>query len=212
MTAGAWVFLGLAAVAAVGDWWAVARERKALEYLCKPATLAFLVLVAIALETDDNVVRACFVVALVLSLLGDVFLMLPQDLFVAGLASFLAAHLAFVVGLWLDGQTALVFAVGVAVAAIAIAMIGRRILIAVRRGDQPEMAPPVAAYMGVISLMLASAIGTGEPLAIAGASLFYASDALIAWERFVRPQAWHRLAIIVTYHLAQTGLTLSLLT
>ena len=212
MTAGAWVFLGLAAVVAVGDWWAVARERKALEYVCKPATLALLVLVAIALETDDNVVRACFVVALVLSLLGDVFLMLPQDLFVAGLASFLAAHLAFVVGLWLDGQTALVFAVGVAVAAVAIAVIGRRILIAVRRGGQPEMAPPVAAYMGVISLMLASAIGTGEPLAIAGASLFYASDALIAWERFVRPQAWHRLAIIVTYHLAQTGLTLSLLT
>ena len=212
MTAGAWLFLGLAAIAAAGDWWAVARERKRLEYVCKPATLALLVGVAATLDADDNVVRACFVVALILSLLGDVFLMLPQDLFVAGLASFLAAHLAFVVGLWLDGQTAVAFAIGVLVAAVAIGVIGRRILTAVRRGDQSEMATPVAAYMGVISLMLASAVGTGEPLAILGAGLFYTSDALIAWERFVRSQPWHRLAIIITYHLAQAGLTLSLLT
>jgi len=212
VTAGAWLFLGLAAVAAIGDWWAVARDRKRIEYVCKPATLALLTGVAATLDTDDNVVRACFVVALVLSLLGDVFLMLPRDLFVAGLASFLAAHLAYIVGLWLDGQTALAFAIGVAVAVVAIVFIGRRILIAARRGDQPQMAAPVGAYMGVISLMLASAIGTGEPLAIGGAGLFYASDATIAWERFVRPQRWHRLAIIVTYHLAQTGLTLSLLT
>ena len=212
MTAGAWLFLGLAAVAAVGDWWAVARDRKRIEYVCKPATLVLLTGVAATLDTDDNVVRACFVVALVLSLLGDVFLMLPHDLFVAGLASFLAAHLAYIVGLWLDGQTALAFAIGVAVAVVAVVFFGRRILMAARRGDQPEMAAPVGAYMGVISLMLASAIGTGEPLAIGGAGLFYASDATIAWERFVRPQRWHRLAIIVTYHLAQTGLTLSLLT
>ena len=206
------MFLGLAALAAGGDWWAVARNRQRLEYVCKPATLAFLVGVAATLDADDNVVRACFVVALLLSLLGDVFLMLPHDLFIAGLVSFLAAHLAYIVGLWLDGQTALAFALGLAVAAIAIAVVGRRILRAVRGGDQPEMAPPVAAYMGVISLMLASAIGTREPLAIVGAGLFYASDAQIAWERFVRPHPWHRLAIIVTYHLAQAGLTLSLLT
>jgi uncharacterized membrane protein YhhN len=66
--------------------------------------------------------------------------------------------------------------------------------------------------MAAISLMLASAIGTAEALAIAGAALFYVSDALIAWERFVRPRAWHGLAIIVTYHLAQASLTLSLVT
>src|SRR5436190_302342 len=83
-TAGAWLFLGLAALAAVGDWWAVARDRKHVEYVCKPATLALLVGVAATLQADDNVVRACFIVALLLSLLGDVFLMLPHDLFIAG--------------------------------------------------------------------------------------------------------------------------------
>ena len=45
-----------------------------------------------------------------------------------------------------------------------------------------------------------------------GAVLFYCSDALIAWRRFVRPKPWQPLVIIVTYHLAQAGLVLSLAT
>jgi uncharacterized membrane protein YhhN len=64
--------------------------------------------------------------------------------------------------------------------------------------------------MGVISLMVASAIGTGHLLAVAGAASFYASDALIAWNRFVRGTAHAGVAIMVTYHLAQMGLVLSL--
>lgn len=212
MNAGAWVFLGLTGVAAVGDWVAVARSRKPLEYVCKPLTLALLIAVAATLDATDGTVRGWFVAALALSLLGDVFLMLPRDRFVPGLVSFLGAHLAFIVGLWVDGQSVGTFAVGLVVAALAVAVVGRRILGGVRRGEHAALAAPVGAYMAVISLMLASAIGTGEPLAIGGAALFYSSDALIAWERFVAAQRWHRLAIIVTYHLAQTGLTLSLLT
>jgi len=45
---------------------------------------------------------------------------------------------------------------------------------------------------------------------IAGAGLFYVSDALIAWNRFLRETRHGRLAIIITYHLAQIGLVLSL--
>ena len=47
--------------------------------------------------------RAWFVAALVLSLVGDVFLMLPQDLFVFGLGSFLLGHIAYIVGMHVDG-------------------------------------------------------------------------------------------------------------
>ena len=42
--------------------------------------------------------RAWFVAALVLCLAGDVFLMLPGDRFVPGLASFLVGQLLFTVG------------------------------------------------------------------------------------------------------------------
>jgi len=63
----------------------------------------------------------------------------------------------------------------------------------------------------VISLMVASAIGTESLVAVAGASLFYASDALIAWNRFIHEYAWGRVAIMVTYHLGQILLVLSLI-
>ena len=56
--------------------------------------------------------------ALVLCLAGDVFLMLPADRFVPGLASFLLAHLAFTVGFLLEpGDVAAVLVVGVVLVA-----------------------------------------------------------------------------------------------
>ena len=86
---------------AVANWIAVASEpeRTALVYVAKPATMVALIGVALALDPFDPAVRAWFVAALVLCLAGDVFLMLPQDLFVAGLASFLLGHLCYVGGL-----------------------------------------------------------------------------------------------------------------
>jgi uncharacterized membrane protein YhhN len=198
-------------VFAGADWLAVSRQRKPLEYVCKPATMVALIGAALALTPDDPTPRAWFVAALALSMLGDVFLMLPRDVFIPGLVSFLLAHVAFIAGLWVDGIDFLAFAIGLAGAAIAVVLVGGRIISALRGSEHPEMAAPVGAYMTVISVMLASAVGTTEPLAIGGASLFYCSDALIARERFVEPRRWHRLAIIVTYHLAQAGLTLSLI-
>jgi uncharacterized membrane protein YhhN len=65
--------------------------------------------------------------------------------------------------------------------------------------------------MFVISAMVASAIGTMQPAAILGASLFYASDALIAWNRFIGNTRRGGLVIMVTYHLGQLLLVLSLL-
>jgi uncharacterized membrane protein YhhN len=209
----AWVFLGVAGVAAVADWAAVHTGRKTLEYVCKPLTIILLMGVAATVDiSDHSAVRGWFVAALALSMLGDVWLMLPRDLFVPGLVSFLLAHIAFIVGMWVDGVSFLGLALGLAFAALAVIVVGGRVIRAVRAGDDPAMAVPVGVYMAVISLMVVSAVGTEEPLAIGGAALFFCSDAPIAWERFVRARGWHRLAIIVTYHLAQTGLTLSLIT
>jgi uncharacterized membrane protein YhhN len=64
--------------------------------------------------------------------------------------------------------------------------------------------------MLVISAMVSAALATGLALAIVGAALFFTSDTLIAWNRFVRPQPWMPLAIIVTYHAGQAGLVVSL--
>src|SRR5262249_61263174 len=80
-----------------------------------------------------------------------------------------------------------------------------------RHGDHADMRMPVLAYMAVTSLMVASAFGTHRPAAIVGAALFYVSDSLIAWTRFIQPKPWGDLAVIVTYHLGQLGLALSLI-
>ncbi|HEX2381127.1 MAG TPA: lysoplasmalogenase [Acidimicrobiales bacterium] len=212
MTASAWALLVIAAGFAVGDWIAVATANKRLEYACKPLTILFLMGLASALEVDDHSTQNWFLLALGLSLVGDVLLMLPRDRFVFGLGAFLLAHLAYIVGLWTDGVGFLGFVIGLAIAGLSVVFVGGRVVTAIDAGGHRDMATPVRAYMAAISLMLASAIGTAEALAIAGAALFYVSDALIAWERFVRPRAWHGLAIIVTYHLAQASLTLSLVT
>lgn len=210
MTGGAFLLIALALAAAFGNWVAVHQQSKPLEYVCKPLTLALLTGAAVVLDPVDPTVRAWFVAALLLSLAGDVFLMLPTDRFVLGLASFLLGHLAYIVGMHVDGVDGPRFLVGIVLVMALLAVIGTAILRGVRAGPDPKLAGPVVAYMFVISAMVASAIGVGHVAGIAGASLFYASDALIAWNRFLRATRHGRLAIMVTYHLAQVGLVLSL--
>jgi len=211
MTGTAFLLLALTLVVAMGNWVAVEQGNTALEYVCKPLTMVLLIATTLALDVDDPTVRTWFVVALVLCLVGDVFLMLPQDLFVFGLGSFLLGHVAYVVGMGVDGVSGGRLAVGLLVVLVAMAIIGRRIVGAVRTGEEPALTGPVVAYMVVISAMVATAIGTGHGAAVAGAGSFYASDALIAWNRFIAETAHHRAAIMVTYHLGQIGLVLSLL-
>ena len=210
MTGLAVAFLAATLVAAAVDWVAVVRDDRRTEYVAKPLTMVLLICTALALDPADGTARGWFVVALLFSLAGDVFLMLPQDLFVAGLAAFLFGHIAYVVGMHVDGVDGARFLVGVAVVMVLLGVVGTLILRGVRGGLHPELAGPVVAYMFVISAMVASAIGTGHVTAIAGASSFYASDALIAWNRFIRETPHARVAIMVTYHLAQVGLILSL--
>lgn len=205
------LLLAITLVVAVADWIAVYLPNKALEYACKPLTMVVLIAAVLAMTPDSAAARACFVVALVFSLIGDVFLMLPDRdrFFVFGLGAFLVGHLAYIPGLWLLGVTGPALLVGVVVVAVGIATLGRRIVAGVRDAE-PKLALPVTVYMGVISVMVASAIATGNYRAIVGALLFYASDALIAWTEFIEPKRWGRIAIIVTYHLGQIGLALSL--
>ena len=188
-------FAGLA----FADWAAVATRARRLEYAAKPAALAVLVICAVR---DGG--SAWLVAALALSLAGDVFLMLPGDRFVPGLAAFLLAHVAYVAAFRAPAAVRL----GWFVAALVVtAPLGLRIL----RAAAPELRGAVAAYMAAIALMVASALASGIRLAALGAILFLVSDSLIAWDRFVGPHPWSAVAIIVTYHLGQLGLVAGLL-
>ncbi len=214
MNAATVVAFVVASLFAIGDWIAKARSGRVLEYLCKPATLVALIAAAGLVDpaTDAHTRRVWFVVALICSLAGDVLLMLPQDLFVPGLAAFLVGHLCYLVGFWTHGPSAFALAVSAVVVIALVAPLGRRILTSIARAGQPrELLVAVAGYMVVISAMLATALASGNQFAVVGAVLFVASDSMIAWDRFVRTFAWAPIAIMVTYHLGQAGLVASLL-
>ena len=209
MTSVAFLLLAFGMCAAVVNWVAVFREVKAAEYVAKPATLALFIAAAVAMSPTDDTVRLWFVIALAFCLLGDVLLMVPHDWFVFGLAAFFVGHLAYIVGLQLAGRSGLWFVIGMVVVAVGIGAVGIRIVRAAKV-SAPELAVPVTAYMAVISVMLASAFGTRNGFAALGALLFFASDAIIAWNKFVRPVPRAQVAIMMTYHFGQLGLVLSL--
>jgi len=206
MTTAAWVLLAVTLAFAVTDWWAVWTGRANVRYVAKPATLVALIGVAVALEPFDATIRTWMVIGLVLSLAGDVFLMLSDRWFVAGLGSFLLGHIAYVTALQLAPSEAGWTVVGLVVVAICIATFGRRIVVGVHRGDHRSLTGPVIAYLVVISAMVVSAFATAAPWAMIGALLFYASDATLAWNRFLELRRFGPIGVMTTYHLAQIGL------
>lgn len=209
MTTAATAWLAAAAALAVADWAAVAARAKAVEYAAKPATIAALAGAAVTLDTDDDGRRAAFVVALALSACGDVFLMLRRRRFVAGLAAFLVAHVAYATGFALGGASLGRAALALPLVAAA-AVYTRRLTTALRATGRDRLVAPVWAYAVAISAMVVAACASGIAVAVAGALLFALSDGLIGWTSFVRPLAWGPVAIIVAYHAAQAALVVSL--
>lgn len=139
------------------------------------------------------------------SLAGDVFLMFP-GFFIPGLVSFLVAHL-FYVALFKSGQTwfphrgALAATLGIGVAMYAFLWTG---------GLPPALRAPVAAYVLVIALMAAQAIGRATMLRDApslwvaiGAGFFMLSDSLLATNRFVTLLPMAQIWVLATYYAAQ---------
>ncbi len=212
--------LALALAVAVADWSALKHTWRWLDYLAKPGMMVVL-LVTLLLSAPAPMGRPWFALALFFSLLGDVFLMLPQEQFSAGLLSFLLAHLAYIVGFarqfpsrW-DGLALMtLLIVGMT------ALPGRRILSALSSRGESRLRLPVGIYMGGLAGMVLAAWSTwvqpawpprASVLVGIGALLFLASDALLAWNRFVHPVRTARLKVRVLYHIGQILLVAGIL-
>jgi uncharacterized membrane protein YhhN len=206
---------------AAGDWLAVARGWRYLELVCKPATLLALLIGAWLLTQGPHDARQArfFLPGLGFSLVGDIFLMLRgKRLFLAGLVAFLLAHVCYVIGFNATVPPWPSFVILVPVAGIGI-LLFRELARGLRKRGEGGMVTPVAIYSLVLSGMLFSAwatlfrsqwTGLRQGLAIGGASLFFLSDAMLAWDRFVEPFPLARLWIHVTYHLGQFALAASI--
>ncbi|MGE0100482.1 MAG: lysoplasmalogenase family protein [Hydrogenophaga sp.] len=143
--------------------------------------------------------------ALTLCLAGDTFLMFP-GYFIPGLVSFLLAHLIYIALFrqevpWFPSRRALVATLG----------FGLAMFVFLWQGGLPTtLGAPVAAYVLVIALMAAQAIGRASvlrsPAAIGvavGAGFFMLSDTLLAINRFVSPLPMSQVWVLSTYYVAQ---------
>ncbi len=199
------------------DWLAVARRQKRLEYVCKPATMVAILIGGWLLTRGphDGWEASFFLPGLACSLVGDILLMLPDKrFFLPGLVTFLLAHLCYIAGLNPTLPPWPALALLPVVVAVSLPPY-RHITAGLRRQGQTALLVPVTVYSLVISLMLLSAWATlfrpewtvlRRGLVIAGASLFFASDTMLAWDKFVTPSPSARLRVMVTYHLGQVAL------
>lgn len=180
-------------------------------YAFKPLATLLILALALSIFPARPEYRWAIAAGLLFSTAGDVFLMLPRDRFVAGLASFLVAHLCYIGAfssgvpfgaaplLWLP-----FFAAGGVVVAL------------VWPGLKPALRAPVVVYVVVIAAMAGQATGrwyvSGSLVALAaavGAGLFVVSDAVLAIDRFRRHFRAARAVTLATYWAAQLLIALS---
>ena len=154
-----------------------------------------------------------FGLGMLLSLAGDVLLLWLDRMFLYGLAAFLLGHIAYLVGFNTPSSPVSLWAFLLAViVGLGGARIMRRILSSIVEKGQARMRGPVAIYGAAISLMLLSAMlkltdptwDAGASLLVAlGAFLFFLSDIVLAWNKFVTPIQNGRMLNIGMYHIGQ---------
>ena len=214
MTLPAVILLAIAGGSAVTDWVAVGTGRRSLELVTKPAVMVALIAAALLLDPVSESQRAWFVIALAASFAGDVALLVKgrreRRWFGVGLGFFLITHLAYVGGFLGVQRSAGALAVGAVVVWVTGSLEGSRVIRGAVRSSGWRLGAAVAVYFAVLSLMTALAAGTGQATATVGAVAFYVSDALLGWDRFLRPVPGGRLPRRITYHLGQVLLVLSL--
>jgi uncharacterized membrane protein YhhN len=184
---------------------AVSIGDQAQVWVFKP--LATVLVIALALSDTRRAAgpyRAWVVRGLAASLVGDVLLMLPQDLFLAGLLAFLVAHLCYLRAFTSDARFTAVLATGVPLIVVAVFVV---------RAMWPGLGAlrvPVIAYVGVIVAMAWQALERwrqgshpGAALAGAGALLFMASDAALGVNRFRGAFPGGAVFVLATYYAAQ---------
>ena len=212
------VLVVLALLIAVVDWFAVARKHTQLELFTKPAVMLVL-LVWLALNGGLRLPLLWFWLGLAFSLAGDILLLPRLDRFVPALLAFILAHLCYIAGYNQAppplNLPALVIALLVLLAS---AQVYRRTAAGLRANGNTALQPLILAYTAIISLMLFSALATllrpewrliAAALAAAGAFLFYISDAILAWNRFIFPLRYGRIANRITYQLGQLLIALA---
>lgn len=205
------VLPALVLVSAVAAIWSEAKGRKRVHHVAKPLTTVLIIAVAaLAAAPVPAAYKTVVLAGLVFSLLGDVALMFPDRLFIAGLVAFLAAQILYIVAFKpAPGQAVPLMTF------LPFVLYGLLMFFLLAPGLGP-LKLPVLVYIGAITAMAGFAAvryvhlgGTRPLLAFVGAVLFLVSDSALAYDRFAKKFAAARALVLATYFPAQLLIALS---
>ncbi len=186
------------------------RGRWRLVYVFKPLAMAGVIVLVLLAQNPYPRYRGWILAGLGSSMLGDVFLMLRPKRFIEGLASFLAAHVFYIIAFLSTMTYHLHF--GTLLPFFLYALFMMRTLAPYLE----KMRLPVFLYIVVVTIMAALAaerfigVGGGKALsALVGALLFVVSDSVLAAHRFVKKFPAAQAIILSSYFAAQLFIALS---
>jgi uncharacterized membrane protein YhhN len=189
-----------------------AKGRRGLFRVLKPLTMVLVITVALIARTPVPAAYKTLILAgLLCSLLGDIALMFPEKWFPAGLASFLAAHVFYILAF--KPGPGRPISIGMFVPFLIFGSLMFRIL----APSLGRLKLPVFVYIAAITAMAGLAAGrfvdgggTRLLLAFAGAVLFLVSDSVLAYDRFAKKIGPAQAIILGTYFPAQLLIALSI--
>lgn len=194
-----------------------AASLQTVHYIAKPAIVISLIFLFVKASVSiHKPLKKLGLMALILSLLGDILLMFvdkSEHFFTLGLIAFLMAHVMYVL-LFLkhrnNGKSPFAF--------IALLLIYAASLFYLLKGGLGDMLIPVIVYMLVILAMATTAYLRKNKvnllsyrLVLLGAISFMVSDSILALNKFYQTIPWSNISIMITYALAQYLIVIGIL-
>jgi len=198
------IWVALTVIGVAGTLAAERHKRPVLRAVLKVVASVGFMCAAVASGALQTRYGQVILIGLALSWFGDVFLLSrARGLFLAGLVSFLLAHVAYVTAFAVHGLD-LWACLG---ALVGVVVVGGAILTWMFPSVPSDMRGPVVAYIVVISVMVmlsAGAVGAGGHFTmLLGGAAFYVSDVFVARDRFVAPGFSNALCGLPIYYGAQ---------
>ncbi len=183
-----------------------------LQFTTKPLLMPLLAAALIASGNISSDIKKLLLAGIIFSWVGDILLMFDYkgtNYFIAGLASFLCAHIMYIIYFvkakgqqpsLLKKRPLLILAVLAYTSALIILL----------HPGLGAMRLPVLLYAGVIATMLLCSLHAfaqlpvkAARLMVTGAAFFVLSDSLLAINRFYHPYPFAGILIMLTYCIAQ---------
>lgn len=193
--------------------WSIDRGNKWLFYITKAAPILLMSAIIFSQPYPLDHYAIWIGIGLLVSSIGDFYLMQPKDKFLQGLIAFLVAHIAYSGAFFNHIETINNYWVLISLLALG------TIIYLLLLPDLANAKISVAVYTTVIMLMAWGAIEywmlariPSAGYAMLGALTFVVSDLVLAVDRFRSSSRFSRHVVMITYYTAQALLTLSAIT